>query len=61
MKILVLKSTNHYRADFQPIASEIMVVTAPGAIMENLPEIPYTKLREGVRLGGKGPAYTKRV
>jgi len=61
MKLLVLKSTNHYRADFQPIASEILVVTAPGAIMENLPEIPYTKLREGVRLGGKGPAFSRRL
>jgi len=59
MKILVLKSTNHYRADFQPIASEIMVVTAPGAILENLPEIPYRKLRDGVRLGGNGPVFTK--
>jgi len=51
MKILVLKSTNHYRADFQPIASEILVVDAPGAIVEDPARIPYTRIRPGVRLG----------
>jgi microcystin degradation protein MlrC len=50
-KILVLKSTNHYRADFQPIASEILVVEAPGGIVENPAKIPYTRIRRGVRLG----------
>ncbi|MCL4560088.1 MAG: M81 family metallopeptidase [Chloroflexi bacterium] len=49
MKILVLKSTNHYRADFQPIASEILVVDAPGAIIEDPAKIPYTRIRSGVR------------
>ncbi len=51
MKILVLKSTNHYRADFQPISSEIIVVDAPGAIIEDPAKIPYTRIRKGVRLG----------
>ncbi len=51
MKILVLKSTNHYRADFQPIASEILVVEAPGAIIEDPAKVPYTRIRPGVRLG----------
>jgi microcystin degradation protein MlrC len=51
MKILVLKSTNHYRADFQPIASEILVVDAPGGMIEDPAKIPYTRIRPGVRLG----------
>jgi microcystin degradation protein MlrC len=51
MKILVLKSTNHYRADFQPIASEILVVDAPGGIIEDPAKIPFKRIRPGVRLG----------
>ncbi len=51
MKILVLKSTNHYRADFQPIASEIINVEAPGAIVEDPAKTPYQHIRPGVRLG----------
>lgn len=51
MNILVLKSTNHYRADFQPIASEILVVEAPGEMIEDPAKIPYRHIRPGVRLG----------
>jgi microcystin degradation protein MlrC len=55
MKIVVVKSTNHYRADFQPIAHEVLLVEAPGAHMENPRVLPYKRLREGVRLGPLGP------
>lgn len=57
MKILVLKSANHYRADFGPIASEIINVDAPSAIIEDPSKIPYQHLREGVRLKGLGPEF----
>lgn len=57
MKILALKSANHYRADFGPIASTIINVEAPSAIIEDPIKIPYKNLREGVRLKGMGPAY----
>jgi microcystin degradation protein MlrC len=59
MKIVVVKSTNHYRADFQPIAQEIIMVEAPGAHMENPTVLPYKNLREGVRLGGQGPEFRR--
>ncbi len=59
MQILVLKSSNHYRADFEPIAGEIIPVEAPGAFTEDARKTPYQNLREGVRLGGKGPSYRK--
>lgn len=55
MKILVLKSTNHYRAAFEPISSGIIVVGAPGAIFDDATTIQYRHLREGVRLKGLGP------
>ena len=59
MKILALKSANHYRADFGPIASEIINVDAPGAIIEDPSKISYQHLREGVRLKGLGPVYKR--
>ncbi len=59
MKILVLKSANHYRADFGPIAAEIINVDAPSAIIEDPSKIAYTNLREGVRLKGLGPVYKR--
>lgn len=59
MKVVVVKSTNHYRADFQPIAEQIILVEAPGAHMENPTILPYKHLREGVRLGGMGPEHKR--
>lgn len=57
MSILALKSANHYRADFGPIAGEIINVEAPSAIIEDPCGISYRHLREGVRLKGLGPAF----
>lgn len=56
MKILALKSTNHFRADFEPIASRVISIAAPGAIVEDPAHVLYQNLREGVRLGALGPA-----
>jgi microcystin degradation protein MlrC len=52
MKILVLKSSNHYRADFEALSSAIIPVEAPGAFCEDAGKTPYQNLREGVRLTG---------
>jgi len=59
MAILVLKSANHYRADFGSISGGIINVDAPSAILEDPSKIAYTRLREGVRLKGKGPEFHK--
>lgn len=59
MKVLGLKSANHYRADFGPIASAIINVDAPSAIIEDPVNIPYQNLRDGVRLKGLGPVYKR--
>jgi microcystin degradation protein MlrC len=59
MDILVLKSANHYRADFELIAGGIINVDAPSAIIEDPSKIAYTRLREGVRLKGMGPAFKR--
>ena len=48
-KILGLKSSVHFRADFQPIAEEILVVAAPGAFAADPATLPWQRLRPGIR------------
>lgn len=55
--ILVLKSSVHFRADFEPIAADVLVARAPGPVIADPADLPYTRLRAGVRLGPKGPVY----
>ncbi|MGE0734797.1 MAG: M81 family metallopeptidase [Alphaproteobacteria bacterium] len=54
-KILVLKSSVHFRADFQLLAEEVLVVAAPGPNLEDPASFPYRHLRRGVRLRPFGP------
>ena len=53
--ILAVKSTVHFLADFAPIAGEVLFAAAPGAHLCRLTEVPYRRLRPGVRLGPGGP------
>jgi microcystin degradation protein MlrC len=53
-KIVAVKSTVHFRADFDPIAAETLVVIAPGIHPCKLDDLEYRKLRAGVRLGPLG-------
>ncbi|MCI0753577.1 M81 family metallopeptidase [Teichococcus vastitatis] len=48
-KILALKSSVHFRADFQPIASEVLVVAAPGPVLADPSSLPFRHLRPGLR------------
>jgi microcystin degradation protein MlrC len=48
--ILGLKSTVHFRADFQPIAEAVLCVQSPGAHVSDPTELPYRNLRPGIRL-----------
>jgi microcystin degradation protein MlrC len=56
-RIMALKSSVHFRAHFQPIAREILVVAAPGPMPADPAVLPWTKLRRGVRLRPKGPVF----
>ncbi len=56
-KILVLKSSVHFRNHFQDLAEEILVVLAPGPNIEDPAALPYKKLRPGVRLRPLGPEH----
>ena len=59
-RVLVLKSSVHFRADFQPIAREVLVARAPGPALADPAEFPWTKLRPGLRLRPLGPAWAGR-
>ena len=48
-KILVLKSSVHFRADFDPIAEKILVVAAPGPNPVDYGKLTYRRLRPDVR------------
>jgi microcystin degradation protein MlrC len=56
-KILVLKSTCHFRADFEPIAEKVLIAIAPGGHIADSKQYPYMRLREGVRLEPLGPEF----
>jgi microcystin degradation protein MlrC len=53
--ILALKSTVHFRADFQPIAETVLCVLSPGAHVSDPVELPYQHLRAGIRKRPLGP------
>jgi microcystin degradation protein MlrC len=55
MKVLVNKSSVHFRADFGPIASEILVAKSPGPMAADPGDLPWTRLKHGIRVspGGK--------
>lgn len=55
--ILVLKSSVHFRADFQTIAKEILVVEAPGPVTLDNRTLDYRKLRPGLRIMPGGPDF----
>jgi microcystin degradation protein MlrC len=56
-RILALKSSVHFRADFEPIAREVLVVKSPGPALADPVEFKWTKLRKGVRLRPLGPVH----
>jgi microcystin degradation protein MlrC len=55
--ILVNKSSVHFRADFAPIAEEILVARAPGAMPADPSTLSWKKLRRGLRLKPNGPVF----
>jgi microcystin degradation protein MlrC len=55
--IVAVKSTVHFRADFDPIAAETLVVLSPGVNYCKFDDLHYRNLRAGVRLGPLGPVH----
>ena len=57
-RIVAVKSSVHFRADFQPIAREVLVVKSPGPALADPAEFAWKKLRRGLRLRPLGPVFT---
>ena len=57
MKILVNKSSVHFRADFAAIAEQILVVRAPGPFIADPADLPWTNLGPGMRTRPNGPVF----
>ncbi len=53
--IICVKSTAHFRADFEPGSRGVFNVAAPGTFLCQLEDVPYRNLRPGVRLGPLSP------
>ena len=43
-KVVVVKSMQHFHAAYAPIASEVVYVAAPGALVPDWSLLPYTKI-----------------
>ena len=56
-RVLALKSSVHFRADFEPIAREVIVVAAPGPAKADPSMFTWKRLRPGLRLTPLGPAF----
>jgi microcystin degradation protein MlrC len=55
-RIVAVKSSVHFRADFQPIAEEVLVVASPGPNPADPAALNWTKLRPGLRLKPMAPS-----
>lgn len=56
-RIVAVKSTVHFRADFEPIAAKVVNAEAPGLNPCRLDGVPYRHLRPGVRIGPLGRTH----
>lgn len=55
--ILVVKSSVHFRADFQPIAERLLICAAPGAMPADTAALPWTRLKPGTRVRPNGQPF----
>ena len=56
-RIVAVKSSVHFRADFEPMAKEVLVVKSPGPALADPVEFSWKKLRKGIRLRPHGPLF----
>lgn len=59
-RIVAVKSTVHFRADFAPIAGRVINAEAPGTSPCRHEGLPYQRLRSGVRLSPCQPLMVKQ-
>ena len=49
-RILAVKSSVHFRNDFQSLAEAVLIVTSPGPVYADLSSLSFRNIRPGVRL-----------
>jgi microcystin degradation protein MlrC len=49
MKIIVVKSSNHFRADFSTVASHVLVAKAAGPMAADPADLPWRTLPASLR------------
>lgn len=49
MRLIVVKSSNHFRADFTPHASHVLVAKAAGPMAADPADLPWKKLPAQIR------------
>ncbi len=49
--IVAIKSSVHFRAAFEPLAEQVILVLSPGPVIGDPTELDYSKLRKDVRIG----------
>ena len=59
--IICVKSTAHFRADFEGIATKVILAAAPGEFPCVLEDAEYFRVDPNVRLGPSGPTTSKRI
>lgn len=47
-KIVVVKSTNHFFAEYSKIAHDVLYMDGPGALPRNFHLVPYTKVKRPI-------------
>jgi microcystin degradation protein MlrC len=57
MKILVNKSSVHFRADFEPMAHAVLVAKSPGPMAADPADLPWKHLAPGMRIRPNGKAF----
>jgi microcystin degradation protein MlrC len=60
-KILVNKSSVHFRADFEPIAEKLLICAAPGAMPANPADLPWKRLKPGIRVKPNGTPFDPTI
>ncbi|WP_377001274.1 MlrC C-terminal domain-containing protein, partial [Bordetella pertussis] len=57
LAILVVKSSVHFRADFEPIAHAVLIAKAPGPMQADPADLPWTRLAPGMRTRPRGRPF----
>ena len=60
MRILVNKSSVHFRAYFAPIAEKILITKSPGPMITDPADFPWRNLQKGLRIKPNGKPFKSK-